>query len=181
MLLFLLGAFGMLTAEMVITRHIGGMRNVAIITSTVGAIAMLIGFFVKGMLRHLVVLLLLALSLIGLLSAWKHLEEGGGEARAPNTLMVSAVSDYHPLAYRAGLAHRTELDEDELNESAERYEAGIGEREGGEEAPPPLAPLRLSGLALITSQAGRIEQVVRRSLRDACAVSPRTYGCITRD
>ncbi len=146
LLLFLLGAFVLLAAELLLTGHVDGIQNVAVIASSVGAVAVIAGFFVKGTLRHLVVLLLLALSLTGLIGAWEHLESReGGEARSAGALMAD-VGGYQPVAYQASPAQQAESEENENNAQGERES---GEREGGESAPPPLAPLSLSGLALM--------------------------------
>ena len=65
-----------------------------------------------------------------------------------------ATSNYQPVAYQANAIQRAtqqESGENEANEAGEGGERGEvrGEREGGEGAPPPLAPLSLSGLALM--------------------------------
>lgn len=154
LLLFLLGAFAMLTAELLLTSHVDGIQNVAVIASVVGAVAALAGFFVKGTLRHLVVLVMVVLSLSGLLGAWEHLESRqGGEASAPGARVAYVTGSYQAVAYQANPLQQ-EGEENEAEENGERNEAGGseregGEREGGEGAPPPLAPLSLSGLALM--------------------------------
>ncbi|HAJ35922.1 MAG TPA: hypothetical protein DCL15_09535 [Chloroflexi bacterium] len=149
LLLFLVGAFVMLLAELLLTNHVDGIQNVAVIASIVGAVAALAGLFVKGTLRHLVVLVMVVLSLSGLLGAWEHLESReGGEARAPSVRMADAVASYQSVAYQAGPLQQEENEEQE-NGEREGGEREGGEREGGEGAPPPLAPLSLSGLALM--------------------------------
>ncbi len=148
LLVLLLGGFVMLLAELLITNHVDGIQNVANVASIVGAAAILLGFFAKGMFRHLLVLLLLVLSLSGLLGAWEHLESSeGGEAQAPAALAVRS-DGYQTISNGAGAdVERTLQDDDEGEEAREGGEGG--EREGGEGAPPPLAPLSLSGLALM--------------------------------
>lgn len=140
LLLLLLGGFGMLLGELLITNHVDGIQRVAVIASVVGAVALLAGFFARGMLRHLVVLLLLVLTLSGLLGAWEHLEEGSREASVPATLAAADSAGYQPIADRTSTTERAPQQENEQNE---------GGREGGEGSPPPLAPLSLSGLALM--------------------------------
>lgn len=134
LLLLLLGGFGMLLGELLITNHVDGIQRVAVIASVVGALALLAGFFVRGMMRHLVVLLLLVLTLSGLLGAWEHLEEGSREASVPKTLASADSAGHQAIADRASTTERTPQQD---------------EREGGEGSPPPLAPLSLSGLALM--------------------------------
>lgn len=154
LLLFLLGAFVMLAAELLLTSHVDGIQNVAVIASVVGAVAVLAGFFVKGTLRHLVVLVMVVLSLSGLLGAWEHLENRqGDEASAPGARMANVIGSYRLVGYQADPLQQEE-EENEEEENGERYEAGRNERkdderEGGEGGPPPLAPLSLSGLALM--------------------------------
>ena len=143
LLLFLLGAFVMLAAELLLTSHVDGIQNVAVIASVVGAVAVLAGFFVKGTLRHLVVLVMVVLSLSGLLGAWEHLESReSGEAGVPGARTANVISSYQLVAYQANPPQQ----EEEENEAKEDGERESGEREGG---PPPLAPLSLSGLALM--------------------------------
>ena len=149
LLVLLLGGFVMLLAELLVTNHVDGIQTVANVASLVGAAAILLGFFAKGTFRHLLVLLLLVLSLSGLLGAWEHLESReGGEAQAPAALAVRP-DGYQTISNGAGADVERALQEDD-EEGEEAREGGErGEREGGESAPPPLAPLSLSGLALM--------------------------------
>ncbi len=148
LLVFLMGGFAMLLAELLITNHVDGIQNVANIASLVGGVAVLLGFFARGTFRHLLVLLLLVLSVSGLLGAWEHLESReGGEARVP-AAMTAGQDGYQTISSGAGAGvDRTLQQESEENESGEGRERGDGD--GGESAPPPLAPLSLSGLALM--------------------------------
>ena len=148
LLVLLLGGFAMLLAELLITNHVDGIQNVANVASLVGGVAILLGFFAKGTFRHLLVLLLLVLSLSGLLGAWEHLESReGGEARVPAAI-AARQDGYQTISNGAGAdVERTLQQEGEENESGEGGERG--ERNGGEGTPPPLAPLSLSGLALM--------------------------------
>ena len=132
LLALLLGGFVVLLAELLITNHVDGIQNVAVIASGIGAAAILAGFFVKGVARHMVVLLLLVLTLSGLLGAWEHFEEGRS-ARSGAALAAADSRSYQTIAAHAGPAARTP-------QQAE-------ERRGSDA--PPLAPLSLSGLALM--------------------------------
>ena len=147
LLLLLLGGFVMLLAELLLTDHVDGIQNVAVIASAVGAVAIAAGFFVKGTLRHLTALLLLVLSLSGLMGAWQHFEASrGDEAHTPGAALVQAQTGYQTIAAGAGERQRAPQQEgEEENEGGEGRESG----EGGQGAPPPLAPLSLSGLALM--------------------------------
>jgi len=156
LLAFLLGGFGMLLAELLLTNHVGGTQNVAIVASSVGAIAIFLGFWAKGVLRHLLVLLLLALSLSGLLGVREHLEEGreGSETYVPAAVTAARPAGYQRIGSGAGVdVERTPQQPDEEHEDDmrdEEYEDSMrGESEDGEAVPPPLAPLSLSGLALM--------------------------------
>ena len=145
LLALLLGGFGMLLAELLMTNHVDGIQNVANVASLVGGIAIFLGFFAKGMFRHLLALLLLVLSLSGLLGAWEH-QEGriGEEARMP-AAMTARSEEFRTISSRADVdAVRTLQQADDEEEERED-----GRREGGEGAPPPLAPLSLSGLAIM--------------------------------
>ena len=138
LLLLLLSGFATLLAELLLTNHFGGTQSVAVIASVVGALALLTGFFVKGSVRHVVALLLLVLSISGLMGMREHFEEAS-EARATPALVTMDAGGYQPIAGSADAIARTLQQEDEENETRDR----------GESAPPPLAPLSLSGLALM--------------------------------
>jgi hypothetical protein len=132
----------MLLGELLMTDHVDGIQLVAVVASAVGAVALLAGFFVRGLLRHIVVLLLLVLTLSGVLGAWEHFEEGEREASVPTTLAAVDPAGYQVIADRTSTTERAPQQENEQNE-------GGAEREGGGGSPPPLAPLSLSGLALM--------------------------------
>jgi len=134
LLLLLLGGFATVLAELLITNHVGGTQLVAVVATVVGALAVLAGFFVKGTLRHVVAILLLVLTVSGLMGMRQHAEAASEEAAMPAALTLAA--DYQPIAAQSAAVARTSQQESTP-------------REGGEAAPPPLAPLSLSGLALM--------------------------------
>lgn len=138
MLLLLLGGFATLLAELLLTNHFGGTQSVAVIASMVGALALLAGFFVKGRVRHVVALLLVVLSISGLMGMREHFEEASEAGLTPAPVTMDA-GGYQTIAGSADSITRAPQQEDEENETRER----------GESAPPPLAPLSLSGLALM--------------------------------
>jgi hypothetical protein len=138
LLLLLLGGFATLLAELLLTNHFGGTQSVAVIASVVGVLALLTGFFVKGSVRHVVALLLLVLSISGLMGMREHFEEGS-EAQLTPAPVTMAAGDYQPIAGSTDAIARAPQQEDTENETRER----------GESTPPPLAPLSLSGLALM--------------------------------
>jgi hypothetical protein len=137
LLLLLLGGFATLLAELLLTNHFGGTQSVAVIASVAGALALLAGFFVKGRVRHVVALLLLVLSISGLLGMREHFEEASEAGLTPAPVTMDA-GGYQTIAGTADSIARAPQQEEE-NETRER----------GESAPPPLAPLSLSGLALM--------------------------------
>lgn len=133
LLLMLAGGFLMLLAELLLTNHVDGIQIVAVIASAVGLAAVLVGWFAKGTLRVTMAVVLILLSVTGVIGTAQHLEEGGerGEAGRPALL---AAGENQQIAYSA---------QEEEGES----EGPRGE--GGESAPPPLAPLSLAGLSLM--------------------------------
>lgn len=147
LLLSLAGGFIVLLAELLITNHVDGIQNVAVIAAAVGAVAVLAGLFVKGTIRHLVVLLLLVLTLTGLVGTWQHFESNrDDEASRPTPLAAVEQGGYQTIAARSGAVERTPQQEAQENETR----AGDREGERGDKgAPPPLAPLSLSGLTLM--------------------------------
>ncbi|MBE2237588.1 MAG: hypothetical protein IAE81_07365 [Caldilineaceae bacterium] len=147
LLLSLAGGFVVLLAELLITDHTDGIQNVAVIAAAVGAVAVLAGLFVKGTIRHVVVLLLLVLTLTGLVGTWQHFESSRDD-EASRVIPLAAVepSGYQAIAARGDAVQLAPQQESEENETR------TDEREdkrGDKSAPPPLAPLSLSGLTLM--------------------------------
>lgn len=130
--------FAVLLAELLITNHTDGIQLIAPVSSAVGIALSLAAL----MLRRRGVLLAVLFGLLtvtGLVGVFEHNEERfGGEASRPNTTSVRQVS--------ARFAAQGN-DEDEANEAPSFRERGEGERT------PPLAPLSLSGLALLGALA----------------------------
>ena len=136
LLLLLAGGFVVVLGELVLYQHWDSTQLIGFSATVVGLLAVLVGIFVKGTLRTVIGLLLVVLSLSGLIGAREHLEEGG-EAMSPRPALVqqSTLAGAQEIAYRPGaLAQEGE---------------GEGGEGGGETVPPPLAPLSLSGLALM--------------------------------
>ena len=144
LLLLLAGGFAVVLGELVLYQHWDGTQLIGFGATVVGMLAVLAGIFVKGTLRTVIGLLLVVLSISGLIGAREHLEEGG-EAMSPRPALVqqSTLAGAQEIAYRPGGLAQEE--EDEAGEDREGGEGG----ESGEEVPPPLAPLSLSGLALM--------------------------------
>ena len=139
-MVFFAGGFVMILVELVITDHLDGTQLVGVVASVVGALLTLAALFVTGRARLIVAGLLVLLSLTGLLGTYEHYEaaNGGEEALRPASLTLAN----QPVRYA-------------LEEEEEEGEAGeaAGEAEGGEEVPPPLAPLSLAGLSLMAALA----------------------------
>jgi len=138
LLLLLSGGFAVVLGELVLYQHWEGAQLIGFSATVVGMLAVLVGIFVKGTLRTVIGLLLVVLSISGLVGAREHLAEGG-EAMSPRPALVqqSTLSGAQEIAYRPGGLAQEEEDEE--------GEGG----DGGETVPPPLAPLSLSGLALM--------------------------------
>lgn len=138
LLLLLAGGFAVVLGELVLYQHWDGTQLIGFSATVVGMLAVLVGIFVKGTLRAVIGLLLVVLALSGLLGARQHLEEGG-EAMAPRPALVqqSTLAGAQEIAYRPGAL------------AQEGEEEGEGAEGRGETVPPPLAPLSLSGLALM--------------------------------
>ena len=135
LLLMLAGGFAMLLAELLLTGHVKGIQNVAVIASAAGLVAVLVGWFAKGGLRTTMAVVLVLLSLTGLVGTFEHFEEGGEREGSRPALVASAENQQ--IVFNA--------QEEEEGES----EGPRGE--GGESVPPPLAPLSLAGLSLMAA------------------------------
>ena len=141
LLLLLAGGFAVVLGELMLYLHWDGTQLIGFSATVVGLLAVLVGIFVKGTLRTVIGLLLVVLSLSGLIGAREHLEASSGEAMAPRPALVqqNTLAGAQEIAYRPGAL---------AQEGEEEGEAGEG-GESGETTPPPLAPLSLSGLALM--------------------------------
>lgn len=141
LLLLLAGGFAVVLGELVLYQHWEGTQLIGFGATVVGMLAVLAGIFVKGTLRTVIGLLLVVLSISGLIGAREHLEAAKGEAMSPRPALVqqSTLAGAQEIAYRPGGLAQEEEEEGEEGEGGE----------SGEEVPPPLAPLSLSGLALM--------------------------------
>lgn len=139
------GGFLMILAELIITDHLDGIQLVAVVASVIGLVVSAAGFVLRGAASRAGAILLVLLSISGLVGAFEHYEEGQEEA----------VAAQYGLAVGQEYRYIDSDEEDEESVSGEEREAGE-EGEGGEEGeavPPPLAPLSLSGLALLGAMA----------------------------
>jgi hypothetical protein len=138
LLLLLAGGFAITVVELLLTGHVKGIQLVGVIAPAVALVCVLTGLFAHGTLRAVMAAALLVVSLAGLLGAWEHFEEGGRQGSVP--ALAAQGERYQPVSYQAAAVA------DEGNEGRERAEGG---ESGGN--PPPLAPLAISGLALMAA------------------------------
>lgn len=133
LLLMPAAAFVTLLAELLLTGHVGGIRNVADITSAAGLVAVVVGLFARGTLRVSLAVVLVLLSFAGVIGTFEHFDVAGGEGEGARP-SLAAVQENQQVAFNA---------QEEEGESE-----GPG-GEGSESVPPPLAPLSLAGLAVM--------------------------------
>ena len=125
------GGFAITFAELVVTEHTGGTQVIAVIAAGLGLALCLMGLLARSriILRPMVLALLL-LSISGPVGVFLH---ASGEAEGSEASVPAAVD------VLAG-------DEDDGEDDGEEDE---GEEEEDGDSIPPLAPLGLSGLALL--------------------------------
>jgi hypothetical protein len=140
LMLLLAGGGLMVLVELLWTGHTDGIQLVGVIASALMVVLAIVGLFAHGTLRVTLAVLFVLLSITGLVGVLEH-NEAEGEADVPALVVNRADAGMMPISYRS-LAPQQE---DEEGEAGEVTEAG----EAGESAPPPLAPLSLSGLALM--------------------------------
>ena len=113
--------------------------------TVIGLLAVLLGLVAKGGLRIGLAFLLAIISFSGVIGTYQHFANSaeGGEAVRPALGQANAAT-YVEIAYRPGAELMPIQEDDESSEGGERVGG-----EGGEETPPPLAPLSLAGLSLM--------------------------------
>jgi hypothetical protein len=131
LLLLVAGGFVVIALELFITDHYSGIQVMGILAPGVGIVAVLWGIFARGTLRMVLALLLLVVAFVGVMGVLQHFQNRG-EATIP-VQMVRGDAGFQHVSWQAAPAGQGE------------GEAG----EGSEGAPPPLAPLGISGLALV--------------------------------
>lgn len=144
LLVLLAGGFLVVLGELFLYRHWDGVQLIGFSATIAGLLFVVLGIFAKGGLRKALAVLLVLLSVSGLIGAYEHLESAngeGGEAQRPVLEQVASSNAALALAVQP----RSDL---ERAPAQEGNESGEGQG-GGEAAPPPLAPLSLSGLALM--------------------------------
>lgn len=140
LMLFSAGGFLMLLVELLLTHHTDGIQLVAVAATILGLGLSLLALGTKGRARLAVAMLFLLLSASGLIGAYEHYEESEGGEKSAFVQTAKAADE------------ESEATNEQQGEGAKNQENGIPAEngaEGGEEVPPPLAPLSLSGLALL--------------------------------
>ena len=161
LLLLLAGGFLVVLGELYLYRHWHGTQLIGFSATLIGLVAVLLGLFAKRGFRLGLAILLVLISVSGLIGTWEHFEsrsEEGSEAARPAlaaTAQVAGATNM-TIAYQPAGDERMGTQEGgEGGEGAEAGEAdeggarGEGGERGGEQAPPPLAPLSLAGLSLM--------------------------------
>lgn len=147
LLVLLAGGFAMTVLELLLTDHFKGIQVVGIIAPAVALVAVLVGLFAGDGLRRVLALVLLVTALAGVLGTFEHFEEGGG--RQVQAIGIADAAGYQPVRLTSAVAGQEGDEHFEGSESGEGRESGES-REGSEGgAPPPLAPLAITGLALM--------------------------------
>ncbi len=146
LLLLLAGGFAMVAAELLITAHTEGVQLVGVVASVAGLIVVLLGLIAKGTFRMVLVVVLLLLSVSGLTGAYQHFEAASGREASISTPVVQGADAVNlAISYSPTGDVRSVVPQ----ESGEQGEANERRDRGGGASPPPLAPLSLSGLALM--------------------------------
>lgn len=126
LLLLLTGGFAVILGELALYQHWEGIQLVGLIATVVGLLAVLAGIFLKGTGRTVAGLLLVVLAISGLMGMRQH-ADAAAQAQAPRPALVQGETGVQEIAYRPAAPAQP----------------------AGETTPPPLAPLGLSGLALM--------------------------------
>ncbi len=150
LLLLLAGGFLVVLGELYLYRHWQGTQLIGFAATVIGLVAVLLGLFAKRGLRIGLAVLLALVSVAGLIGTYEHFESRSEESEAarPSLVQVSAAANM-TVAYRPS-ADGERMAAQEGGETGETGEGSEGGgREGGEEVPPPLAPLSLAGLSLM--------------------------------
>ena len=143
LLLLVAGGFAVIALELYITAHYDGIQVVGLIAGVVGIVAALWGIFARGTVRMILALVLLVVAFAGVMGVYQHYESRSEAAVPPH--LVQGDAGYQPVGWLAAPATQ---EQGEAGEAA-GGETGEGGEGGGESAPPPLAPLGISGLALM--------------------------------
>lgn len=133
LLLMAAGGFVMLVIELLITNHTDGIQLAGVIASAIGLILAVAALFLTSLqARNILAILFIVLSVSGLIGVLQHFNARGEEGET--ALNVAGAASYQPVSLRS--------EDDDEN-------PGEARGDESEAVPPPLAPLGLSGLALL--------------------------------
>ncbi len=138
LLLLLAGGFAVILAELVLYKHYSGIQLIGFISTIAGLLVVLWGLFAKGRTRVVLALVLLLLSVTGIIGVIQH-NEGDEDGEAVTPAFTAAAANLNISSNAPRVVQENESEEEGSGESAR----------AGETIPPPLAPLGLSGLALM--------------------------------
>lgn len=136
------GAFAVLLAELIILEHWDGIQRVAPVTAAAGIVLCCAAIVIPARMRIVPGVLLLALSAAGLVGFTQHMDERDGGFGS----LFSSDDDDDDNSGRGNSRDRDRDDADD-DDDAE---------------PPPLAPLGLSGTALLSAIAALSAAPTRR-------------------
>lgn len=149
--------FALTTWELVLYRHWEGTQLIGFVATVLGAVLALAGIFVSGALRNIVAILLVLLSITGLIGTYEHFEHAPGREGEEGARPALTVAN----AAQAGTVQNVAFNPNGEVQSAPAQEDDADEQppagarppfEGGfRMPPPPLAPLSLTGLALMAA------------------------------
>lgn len=177
-LLLVAGGFALTAVELVMMHHTEGKQVIGVVATGAGALVALVGLWAKGGAKGVVALLFGALALSGLFGMVEHLE--GEEEEERQAFRWEQPAQAWLTSQTAAFAEEEDDDEEEAQAFAsdsavpttetglatdspvvlargeaegEHEEGEKGEGEEGEHGPPPLAPLSVTGLALMGAAA----------------------------
>lgn len=126
------GAFAVLLAELIILDHFEGVQNIAPAAATAGIVLCVLAVVLRGRGAVVVAALFALIALAGVIGVYRHLDEREGSL----SLSIVTTAFAHD-----GDDHDEDDDHDHDDDEDHDHE------------PPPLAPLGLSGSAMLSALA----------------------------
>jgi len=157
LLVLLAGGFAVLLAELILYKHFEGLQLVGLFSTIVGLLAALWGLVAKGGTRIALAGVMVLLVVAGLIGVVQHNESEGGDEGARPAAIAAAGANANISLTAPGVAQ----DSDDAPVAP-----GARPRGDSETPPPPLAPLGLSGLALM----GAVVLLAKRDPEEAVLV-----------
>ena len=137
LLVLLAGGFAVLLAELILYKHFEGLQLVGLFSTIAGLLAALWGLVAKGGTRIALAGVMVLLAVAGVIGVLQH-NGGGSDDEAARPAALTAVGANVNTSFAAQDSDEAPGDTDDG-----------GRPEGDAGTPPPLAPLGLSGLALM--------------------------------